>query len=89
VRPFERLKNNTADITLPGAILRSSAIQMMGSGIGSIALEETILILSKLMQAASKVGFQIELREVPLSRIEEAWSGEYTTPRIVPTMNAL
>ncbi len=76
------------DITLPGAVLRSSAIQMMGSGIGNIALEEIILILSKLMQAASDVGFQIETRELSLSRIEEAWSIDSATSRIVLTANA-
>ncbi len=75
-------------ITLSGAVLRSSAIQMMGSGIGSIALEEIILILSRLMQTASKVGFQVETRALPLSRIEEAWSTDSATPRIVLTMNA-
>jgi NADPH:quinone reductase-like Zn-dependent oxidoreductase len=76
------------DITLPGAALRSSAIQMMGIGIGSIALGEIILILSKLMQAASEVGFHIATREFPLSRIGEAWSTDGATPRIVLTMNA-
>ncbi len=76
------------DITLPGAILRSSAIQMMGSGIGSVALEEITLILSRLMQAASEVGFHIATRDLPLSRIREAWSTEGATPRLVLTMNA-
>ena len=76
------------DITLPGAVLRSSTIQIMGSGIGSIPLEEIILILSKLMQATSEVGFQMETRELPLSGIAEAWSSENATPRIVLTMNA-
>ncbi len=75
------------DITLPGAVLRSSAIQMMGSGIGSIPFEEIILILSRLMQAASEVGFHIATRELPMSGIGEVWSAESATPRIVLTMN--
>ena len=74
-------------IPLPGIVLRSSAIQMMGSGIGSIALEDVILILCKLMQAAPVVGFQIATRALPLGRIEEAWLAETGTPRIVMTMN--
>ena len=77
------------NITLPGVVLRSSAIQMMGSGIGSIALEEIILILSKLMQAASEDGFHIATRELPLSGIGEAWSTDTATPRIVLTMTRL
>jgi NADPH:quinone reductase-like Zn-dependent oxidoreductase len=75
------------DITLPGAVLRSSAIQMMGSGIGSVALGEILLILSKLMQAADDVGFHIATRELPLSRIGEAWLAESGTPRIVMTID--
>ena len=73
------------DITLPGLVLRSSALQIMGSGIGNIALEEIIMILSKLMQAASEVGFEIETRVLPLSRIEEAWAAESGSRRIVMT----
>lgn len=76
------------NITLSGAVLRSSDIQIMGSGIGSIALGDIILILSRLMQTASEVGFQIETREFPLSRIGEAWSTDSATPRIVITVNA-
>ncbi len=53
------------NITLPGAVLKSSTIQIMVSGIGSIPLEEINLILYKLMQATSKAGFQIEARELP------------------------
>ncbi len=76
------------NITLPGATLRSSTIQIMGSGIGSIPLEEINLILYKLMHATSVAGFKIETRELPLSGIAEAWSTENATPRIVLTMNA-
>ena len=76
------------EITLPGAVLRSSAIQLMGSGIGSVALEEIVLILSKLMQASSQVGFQIATRELPISQVGEAWSADSATPRIVLTTNA-
>jgi NADPH:quinone reductase-like Zn-dependent oxidoreductase len=76
------------EIKFPGAVLRSSAIQMMGSGIGSVTLEEIVLILSKLMLASSEVGFHITTRELPLSRIEVAWSANHATPRIVLTMNA-
>jgi hypothetical protein len=34
------------NITLPGIALRSSAIQLMGSGIGSVALEQILRVLS-------------------------------------------
>ena len=86
---FVQIGTTTApNIALPGAVLQSSTIQIMGSGIGSIPLEEINLILYKLMQATSEAGFQIEARELPLSDIAEAWSTENATPRIVMTTDA-
>ena len=76
------------NITLPGAVLRASAIQIIGSGIGSVALEDITGILSKLMQAAPAVGFKIATKAVPLCRIGEVWSIESVTPRIVFTMSS-
>lgn len=75
------------DIRLPGAVLRSSDIRMIGSGIGNIGLKRIVQILSRLMHSASEAAFQIPTRVVPLERIEEAWSVESQTPRIVLTMN--
>lgn len=77
---------SSSEITLPGAVLRSSTIQMMGSGIGNVALEEIVQILSKLMQASSEVHFHIATRELPISQIGEAWTADSATPRIVLTM---
>jgi NADPH:quinone reductase-like Zn-dependent oxidoreductase len=76
------------DIRLPGLVLRSSSVQIMGSGIGNIAIDEIILILTKLMRAASEVGFEIETTVLPLNRVGEAWVAESGTPRIVLTIGA-
>jgi NADPH:quinone reductase-like Zn-dependent oxidoreductase len=76
-------------ITLPGTWLRSSATQIMGSGIGSVALEDITRVISKLIEAASTAGFQIATKATPLSRIGEVWSMESVTPRIVFTMSSL
>ena len=76
------------NITLPGTVLRSSAIQIMGSGIGSVPLEEIMAILSKLMHAAPVVGFKITTRALSLYSIGEVWSMKSNTPRIVFTMDS-
>ena len=62
------------DITLPGAALRSSAITLMGSGIGSIPLENLLKSILELMQATIPGGFEIATKTVPLSDVEQAWS---------------
>src|SRR4029079_16041988 len=48
-----------ADITLPSAVLRSSAIELMGSGIGSISLDRLINAAGGLLRAAVPGGFKI------------------------------
>lgn len=48
-----------ADITLPSAVLRASAIELMGSGIGSIRLDGLSQAVGELLQATASAGFRI------------------------------
>jgi NADPH:quinone reductase-like Zn-dependent oxidoreductase len=65
-----------SDITLPSAVLRSSALAVMGSGIGSIGLEKLIDVTSALFAAAAAARFRIATTIFPLSEIERGWSIE-------------
>ncbi|BCW88552.1 L-threonine 3-dehydrogenase [Alphaproteobacteria bacterium SO-S41] len=76
------------DITLPGAVLRSSAIELMGSGIGSVPLARLFSAIAGLMKTAIPAGFQIATRPVPLSDVERAWSDDDGTRRTVFTIGA-
>jgi NADPH:quinone reductase-like Zn-dependent oxidoreductase len=71
------------DITLPGAALRSSAMQLMGSGIGSIPVDRLMKSIDDLMQATLPGRFEIATKTVQLSAVEEAWSTEGNMPRVV------
>lgn len=75
-----------ANITLPGATLRSSAIELMGSGLGSVPLNRLVAAVEELLQAIVPGGFEIETKAVRLSDVERAWSGDTCTPRIVFTV---
>jgi len=75
-----------SDITLPSAVLRASAIELMGSGIGSIPLERLIALTGELLDAAIPAGLKIAVDPVPLSTIERHWGREDATQRIVLTM---
>jgi NADPH:quinone reductase-like Zn-dependent oxidoreductase len=74
------------DITLPGAALRSSAIELMGSGIGSVPLDRLIQSIDDLMQAVLPGRFEIATKTVPLSAVEETWSNAGNQPRVVFTV---
>jgi len=61
-------------INLPGAVLRSTAIELKGSGIGSIPLHRLLQAIAELLQAATPGGFAIETQAIPLSTVETAWN---------------
>lgn len=71
------------NITLPSAALRSSAITLMGSGIGSIPMASILKSIDELMQATVPGGFEIATRTIPLSEIEQVWDADSGMPRTV------
>jgi NADPH:quinone reductase-like Zn-dependent oxidoreductase len=77
-----------ANITLPSAALRSSAIALMGSGIGSIPLDRFVHAISELLQATVPGGFEIAANPAPLSDVEQAWLRDDGARRTVLTTGA-
>ena len=74
------------DITLPSAALRSSAIVLMGSGIGSIPVDRFVKAIDGLLRATAPAGFKIATTPVPLSDVEQAWPRDDSTRRTVFTV---
>jgi NADPH:quinone reductase-like Zn-dependent oxidoreductase len=75
------------NITLPSAALRSSALVLMGSGIGSIPLEKMVSAIRGVVQAAVLANLQIKTEVVPLANVEAAWNQGSSKSRIVFVMN--
>jgi NADPH:quinone reductase-like Zn-dependent oxidoreductase len=73
------------DISLPGAALRSSAIQLMGSGLKSLPLSKLFDSIRSVLNAVGPAKLTIATKIMPLSEIEEAWK-EPGKPRIVITI---
>lgn len=71
------------NITLPSPVLRSSSIQLMGSGIGSIPVDQIFKAIDGVLQAAVPGKFEIATTTVPLSQIETAWTIEQAGARTV------
>jgi NADPH:quinone reductase-like Zn-dependent oxidoreductase len=72
-----------SEIALPGAVLRSSAITLMGSGIGSIPLDRLVDATGALLRATVAGGFQIANTVKPLSQVEAAWPLDDSNRRTV------
>ena len=74
-----------ADVALPGAVLRSSSITLMGSGMGSVPFDRLLAAIGGVFAAANAKGLRLAANAVPLADVESAWSRE--DGRIVFTMN--
>jgi NADPH:quinone reductase-like Zn-dependent oxidoreductase len=70
-------------INLPGAALRASALQLMGSGIGSVPFPRLLKAIQGVLEAAPSAGFKIPTQPVPLADVTKAWATGNTDPRIV------
>ena len=75
-----------AEIALPAAVLRSSAIELMGSGIGSVPFERMLKCIGELLRAAAISGFRVAATPVPLAQFERAWAVDDSTRRTVFTL---
>ncbi|MCW6509025.1 quinone oxidoreductase family protein [Lichenifustis flavocetrariae] len=74
------------NIVLPSAALRSSAIELMGSGIGSIPLDRLLKAAAGVLEATVPRAFQVAFTPVPLSEVEHAWRNDDSMRRTVFTM---
>jgi len=67
-------------ISLPSSILRSSAIEILGSGIGSISKEDMrklqTQILPEMFQLAAEGKLKIATQTADLKDIETAWNAK-------------
>jgi NADPH:quinone reductase-like Zn-dependent oxidoreductase len=72
-----------ANITLPAAALRSSALELLGSGIGSVPFPGLLKAIRGVLEAAPSAGFQVATQRVPLTEVTKAWASTQAQPRIV------
>jgi NADPH2:quinone reductase len=63
-----------ADIKLPAAILRSTNIQLLGSGFGSASMPEILAAVKDLFDVAGRTPFEIDVKTVPLRDVESVWN---------------
>jgi NADPH:quinone reductase-like Zn-dependent oxidoreductase len=70
-------------INLPSAALRSSALQLMGSGIGSVPFPRLLRAIRGVLEAAPSAGFRIATHPMPLADVTKAWGLGDTHARIV------
>ena len=70
-------------IALPADVLRSSGLEILGSGPGTIPLAEIIGAIPEFMAIAATGDLPIDIDEVPLAEVESAWHRRGGGRRIV------
>jgi hypothetical protein len=73
------------EVAIPGAALRSSAIQLMGSGVRSVPLPKLLGSIKSVFEAVGPARLQIATQTMDLSEIDKAWQAP-GKPRIVMTI---
>jgi NADPH:quinone reductase-like Zn-dependent oxidoreductase len=73
------------NIALPSAVLRSSGLQLMGSGISSVPWPRLLLAIGELFAAAGPGKFELPTEAVPLSEVGGRWSAPDSGARVVFT----
>jgi NADPH:quinone reductase-like Zn-dependent oxidoreductase len=70
-------------VALPGSILRSIDLKLMGSGFGSFPLGRILAAIPALFDMAAQGVLTIDVERVPLKHVESAWSRKTEAGRIV------
>ena len=74
------------NIDLPGAALRSSALTLMGSGVGSVSQQALLESIHSIFEAVQPANLKIAFRAVPLAEVESVWEQAKGKPRVVFTI---
>jgi hypothetical protein len=63
--------------------LRSSGVELLGSGLGSLSSQQILQSLRAMFAATEKFQFAIDIDPVPLATVEHAWTRKGDERRIV------
>ena len=73
-------------IPLPAFALRSSALELMGSGLGSVSDLELVRSIGEAFAVAETARFSVETEVVKMSEGEQAWTRGFGRKRLVFTI---
>jgi NADPH:quinone reductase-like Zn-dependent oxidoreductase len=81
---YVQIGNSAAPtITLPAAALRSSGLELLGSGFGSASLDQIRVAIAEFFKIAATEPFQFNVKTAPLREIEALWNSPEQGTRLV------
>ena len=70
-------------ITLPAQVLRSSGLEIYGSGAGTVPVEAVVKALPEFIDRATNGTLRIDVDPVPLADVADAWRRDQHGRRLV------
>jgi len=70
-------------ITLKAATLRSTGLEMLGSGFGSASLQQIMQAVDEFLTACAKAPMEISIKEARLKDVESLWNAPSQGARLV------
>ncbi|MBN9419420.1 MAG: zinc-binding dehydrogenase [Candidatus Eremiobacteraeota bacterium] len=70
-------------IPMPAHPLRSSGLELLGSGLGSNSPRQLLEVIGELLQEAESANLTVETETAPLSEVESAWGRDNGGRRLV------
>jgi NADPH2:quinone reductase len=70
-------------INLHAATLRSSGLELLGSGFGSASLDQILLAVTEFFREAATKPFEFSVKAAPLGQVEALWNSRERGTRLV------
>jgi NADPH:quinone reductase-like Zn-dependent oxidoreductase len=70
-------------ISLAGATLRSSGLELIGSGFGSVPIEKIFQSVAEFVNEVARKPFDVKVERAPLSEVETRWNAPDQGGRLV------
>ena len=70
-------------VSLDAQWLRSSGLELLGSGLGSLSAEAIVRALKQMFAAAASTALRIDIDAIPLSDVEAMWNRTQSGRRVV------
>lgn len=70
-------------ISLPAASLRSSGLELLGSGFGSASLDQLRVALAEFFTVAAQQPFHFQTKTAPLKDVEALWNSSEEGTRLI------
>jgi hypothetical protein len=83
VESFTKPPRYGSTITLAGSTLRSSGVELLGSGFGSASTREIFAALAAFFKEAAKSPFATQVRTAALRDVESLWNAPDGGARLV------